>query len=608
MGKYGGLNLYMYITPTGCRIIEGANRSGALVVEKFFTVKGIESYFEKSHKDSSLYEVTNIAALVSDIVTECENRNVRARKVFIMSNCFGITTTVSSEQPKGDLKSFLFADLDSKKKKDKKSDTETKNKQTPGQIQSKTVWGEVIIDGVVNKYTTTTIGDKYLLKSLVHEFYYQGYDVVAISNTVGQLFNLRQTEAATFDSSGKIIFDVDSKINIIIMVKDIPVDVYSQQIGGQSTDIAQKLLTIIKSKLSITNRNPKIYLAGEYFTKFRTLDSVIRTLTKNGYAVFDIFERPLSLDDEVSPAEPNTAVNAADVGSIRENFSVEEPISLDDAIESLEKESKSSEQAQTEEADEVEEVTEESTELTPDYTACFAALMSPYMKQVVNVVPPIGMSEVFKKNSTTVARGILIASALVFVVSAGVAGFRFFKTVQMKSNPSQIGTYTSRIQELQMNKTTLDETMQTLTQADMTVLNVISFVNSNNDPAVKVISIDTTDMLMDSVEITGNDVATTNTQDVVVSETPTNTAAENSTDSAQQNNTISGSVGGSASASREPIVIRGYSKTGAAALDFYDRLFKYGLSVDPVLNGVEKYELPDGQEVYIFEIQVGGEE
>ena len=44
-----------------------------------------------------------------------------------------------------------------------------------------------------------------------------------------------------------------------------------------------------------------------------------------------------------------------------------------------------------------------------------------------------------------------------------------------------------------------------------------------------------------------------------------------------------------------------------AALEYYDKLFKSGLPQDPILNGLEKYKLPDGTETYIFEIQIGGD-
>ena len=68
---------------------------------------------------------------------------------------------------------------------------------------------------------------------------------------------------------------------------------------------------------------------------------------------------------------------------------------------------------------------------------------------------------------------------------------------------------------------------------------------------------------------------------------------------------VDGTVGGS-SYVRENIIVRGYARTGNEAVSYFDRLFNYGLPGDPTLNGVQRYTLPDGDEVYAFEIEIAG--
>ena len=104
---------------------------------------------------------------------------------------------------------------------------------------------------------------------------------------------------------------------------------------------------------------------------------------------------------------------------------------------------------------------------------------------------------------------------------------------------------------------------------------------------ISIISIDTRDMLNNIVVDSAGTVTVEETGEVV---TGTATGMEH--------------VPGKQRAS---IIIRGYARTYDAAVDFYNKLYNYGLPIDPTINGIEEYTLPNGRDqVQIFEIEIGG--
>ncbi len=219
------------------------------------------------------------------------------------------------------------------------------------------------------------------------------------------------------------------------------------------------------------------------------------------------------------------------------------------------------------------------TVLTPDYAINIAMLMSAYAKSVVALTPKIGFDEIFKKNSKNVATFGLIAASLVFLFAGFNAGKTLLAMKTMKDRPPQVSQLQSTISNLQAQQTQLQNTINTLTQADVTVLDTLDFIYSNKSPLINIVSVDTKDMLPSA------NVDTSGT-----------TAGDASTEEG----------GVHVAKTREAIIIRGYARTDNAAIDFYQKLFNYGLPTDPVLNGVEKYTLPDGTDVHVFEIEIGG--
>lgn len=536
MGKYGGKVLTVFITCDGVRVCEGENKNGNLDLTKFFTVSGISEYF--SHVGGgNPPEIINMSGLVSAIVEECKNRRVSSKRVMVCSDCFGIFTEVSTDKSVGGLKNMLTGDLKSVLRTDKSK----KQSVSPDQMVCSLSWGELVVDGSVRKVSTRTVGDKYMLKSLVQEFYIRGYEVIFVSGTQEVLLNFRQTEAASFDSQGKIIFDYDVFCGVSVLVKDIPVEV-SHLAMIEPDQLSERLHSQLNSAIQRTGRNPRIYIAGSVFRDTELYEQIIDELENEGYVVYDLFNRP-HVD---STYESKLAMGEID------------PV------------------------------------LTPDFSPNIAMLMSVFTKTLISMTPSVDLSDTFKRNSKAIATLVLGASILCLGGSLVLGGGRAYNMWQMMQSPSNVVSLQNQVTNLQSRQTSLNSTIQTLTEADTTVLELMRFIDSNQSDRVVVVSMDTRDMLEGTLSVDTSGAAAT-------------TAAVDPSTVGTTDPTISGSVGGGTGGARQSIVIRGYAKTGNEAVAYYDRLFKHGLPVDPVLNGVERYELPGSEEVYIFEIEIGGD-
>ena len=531
LGAYSGKLLTIYISPSGVRVVEGENRSGNPSISRFFTVPAVEEFFMEIPGTAGKFEVTNMSGLVGAILEECANQRTSAKRVVISSNCFEIQTTVSSEESKTrDFMKMLSADLGS----GKKDKTKNKEKGSLGLLSCKVSWGDLISDGKAMKQTTTTTGDKFVLQSLTQEFYSRGYTVVSVSDCIGTLMNFRQAEEATFDHQGKVIFDFDTCFTTAYLSKDLPVAINPVS-SMDSFELQERIVPMVQDAVDQVGRSPIIFLTGSMMRDTMLYASLIDRLESMGYAVYDLFERP-----EVDPdtgLEPGTG----------------RPV------------------------------------LTPDYAINCAMLMSAYAKNVVALQPKVGMNVLFEQNSKALA-GIALVIALAFVGFTGfTAAMTMLDVMDMNNNPPRVDSLQSQINSLTAQQTQLQNTLGTLTQADVTVLDTINFVYANQSPLINIVSIDTVDMINTTTVDSGNTTPGTYVD-------------------ANGNEIYAGASGATGTdTARQAIKIRGYARTAEAAIDFYNRLFHYDLPVDPVLKGVEKFILPNGyDEVHIFEIEIEG--
>ena len=545
--KYSGKLLTVNIAPSGVRVCEGSILPSGPKIDKFFVVTA-EEYFTSTQQQP---EIINMSGLVSAIVTECNSRHVISKRVMVCSDCFGILTEVIRSEASAGLKGFFSADLGTVlKNKKKKNDKTGKTTTSPDKVVHKESWGELMHDGSVSHISTTSTGDKFLLKSLVNEFYSHGYEVIFISGAQEVLLNFWQTEPSSFDSQGKVIFDYDVFCGISIFHKDIPVEITRADMGTDQQEITRRMVNQLAAALPQTGRNPRIYIAGSAFSSMSVYCEIVNYLEAQGYTVFDLFNH----------------------GEVDQDY--EFKLSNGD-VEPL---------------------------LTPDYMANIALFMCGMAKHPISLTPAITVSESFHRNAQSIATIMVVLALAASLSTGGLAAWRGYELYEMENNPSQIANLNAQIATLTSKQQSLNSTIKTLTEADTTVLELMNFIESNQTDRVCVVSMDTRDMLPDSlsVDTTNTTVAT---QPIVT--TPTTGTTGTPTD--PNSGVITGTAGDTTTApTRENIIIRGYAKTGNEAVAYYNKLFQSGISVDPVLNGVERYELPDATEVYIFEIEIGG--
>lgn len=509
----------MYISPSGVRVLELENRNGNPSITKRFTVSGVEDYFQEVLAMPGSYEVANLSHLVDAIVTECKNVRCATRKVMIASDCLTIETNVLSEKGKGSIKGALTGDITELFGKEKNNKKGKKELLPPDKMECKISWGDLVEDGTLYKKVTSSVGDKFTLQSVVREFYRRGYEVIYISDTMTSLLNLRNTKESSFDSEGKVYINFDSTIRIFATKQDKPISItnYNPMLNE---DIYERIDGMVRECAERIGKFPTIYLAGADLCDTDKYQIIKDRLETSGYTCYEVFQ-------------PNPTTHMWDESVV-----------------------------------------------SPDYTVNVALCLSAYAKEVVSLLPQLEFSELFRKNSKAIASLFLGVSILALCASGFLAVTRFLDVREAETHPPRVNDLQMQIQTLQSNQMSLQSTIDTLTQADVTVLDLMTFIVSNESPMVTLVSLDTMDMLPASYTVEYDGIAV-------------------------EDETVDGYSGGPGSV-REAIILRGYARTGPDAVAYYDRLFNSNLSSDPILNGIEKVELPNGEIAYIFEIQIGG--
>lgn len=378
--------------------------------------------------------------------------------------------------------------------------------------------------------TLEMVADKFTLQSLVLEFYKHGFTVLGITSTVNALISLRVTESATFDSQGKIIMDFSDDISIICMKRDTPVSIKHYS-NVLDDAILSNLDQMVISAIEITGRSPMFYITGTRMSNMELYRDVVKHLELHDYIVYDLLQVREKGDSEIK--------------------------------------------------------------LTPDYLTAVSLFISSFDK-TSSFKLQVGLTPRLQNNSKTLAVVAAVLTTVAFISTGAFAGYRFYRVNDIESKPNPASSIRNSITSLRSQQASLNSTIETLSEADTTVMELLKFVQANQTPDVTVVSIDTTDML--SGEITVTDSSTEQSESEPEEQTDTGETPEDSI-----------VTGGSPTVSyRSPILVRGYAKTGHGALSYFDSLFAFQSASSPVLNGLERYTLPNGEEVYIFEIMIGG--
>lgn len=527
MLKSGKL-LTLNVTPTSVYALEGSLK-GSLKIDRFFEVKNVSEFFDPSPEKN----IVNMSGLVSAIVEECKKQQVMSRNV-VISIPFGISSNFSHTEGSLGLRELLKQDIGkSGKKKDKSQEPKATKSADKSKISVR--WGSFLDGGSSYVSKEETQGDSYMLKSLVKEFYINGFTVVGVSNPVNSLIPLRLTETSNFDTQGKILIDVDYYTNVVTLCRDVPVDCSTRQ-TVEDSELEAQILSIARDKVKRTGKAPRVYLTGARLKDAELYGQVTDALEGAGFKTYTLFEKD-SEEDEIP--DVSYGINAG--------------------------------------------------------------LLMAQQAKTAFLTPNIDLSTKLEKNSGAFGTLGVAVCGVAAIAALGVGLYRGYQLYQVKNDPSRCAMLEQQLSQSKASQVSMNNTIAILSQTDATVQNLLEFIQDNNSDTVKIVSIDTAEML-----VTSEGTATGVVDSFAVSGTATGAGTGTAPAASDTTPVVTGSAGGSTQSSRQPIICRGYATLGAAAVMYYQKLFNSGLVTDPVLNGVERQTLPNGQEVYVFEIQIGG--
>lgn len=546
-------------------VLEGAVK-GDVAVKQLFTIKETSEFVAQPPTS----EITNLAGLVRLITSECKKHNVMCRRVVVCLP-FGITTNFEQEEGHNSLQSTFQMFKGDKDKKKQDNTQKVKTKVGPDEMSSNVTWGTYPGDDATLVSKSNTVANSYMLQAFAKEFYRHGYNLAGVVDVTGALLPFRQTDSAGFDAQGKVMLDFSDLTTVVTLYRDIPIN--TEVISKYEPEEIPKAATeLVARQIRRTGKSPRVYVSGSQLRDLGLYAEVLDALEAEGNNISDLYDTP----------------RGQEVGDDTRSETADESVEPDS--------------------------------ITPDYGVNLGMLMiQPGKSTMLSPSVDIGsVLERYAKGIGTVGTGL---SAAVLALAVLGAVLRVANIVQMRVNPSNVSSYQSQLSSLKQKQASMNETIEILSQTDSTVLDLLTFIKTYDSERVKVISMDTLDML----KVAGDTVtAAPNSFDV----TGTPTGTDQSTTAGSPNQTTSSDSSGQTTSSdavsstadtvtggidpshstvnRQAIVMRGYAKTGAEAVNYFQRLFNSGLVIDPVLNGVERQTLPDGDEVYVFEIQIGG--
>lgn len=541
-------------------VLEGSLK-GDLSVKQLFTIANTGEFFTSVPENS----IVNLSGLVRLIATECKKHSVLCRRV-IVGLPFGITTTFEQAEGHNTLQS-TFSRFKGEGEQDKKKNDQAgkaKTKIGPDQMSSSVSWGTYPGDDMTLLSKSNTVANSYMLQAFAKEFYRHGYNLAGIVDVTGALLPFRQTDSAGFDAQGKIMIDFSDSTTIVSLYRDVPISAEVMQ-KTEPEAIPLSVVDLVERRQRITGKSPRVYISGSQLKDLKLYVQVLDALLSNGFKISDLY------DAHQQSAEVKDGDDAQ----------------FDDA------------------------------RITPDYGVNLGMLMIQPGKSTM-LSPSVDFGSVLERYAKGIGSGGVGIAAAVLALSLVGAGLRVVNLVQMRTNPSNVSLYQSQLSSMKQKQASMNETIEILSQTDSTVLDLLSFIKTYDSERVKVISMDTLDMLQvsgdtvvagpNSFAVSGGSTGATSStspQDSTNSDGPT--VSSDGTTVSSDGTTVSGESAPSGTMrSREAIIMRGYAKTGAEAVNYFQRLFNSGLVTDPILNGVERQILPDGDEVYVFEIQIGG--
>jgi hypothetical protein len=541
--------MFLDIGSTSIKMVEINRLPDRVQITKAVTIPNASRYL-------SSFGIEDLDGLLACIVKAAEEEQITAKRVYVVSSALGIQSKleISEEATKG--------------REGEKSNTK---------ITSTQLYGSLVYDDKTTMHSVVSTGNIYVLRSLAQAFAMLGYTVVSIEDSLTTTMNLVRLNKYTYNYPGKVIVSFGHKTEFICYNKDVPVSI---------TEFERKISEMIDAIAESAQMDPAEI--DELFCRYGLIKSQesVEYLIHHGIhpnSYFDVVRSSCAqflagLKEAIDAEADSMQIGRchvivtggfADVPGMYEmlekEFTDESMIVLRNAIPR---------------SYENDYILIQNKSGLPDigatYGNCTGLLLKDMFKTTVNLLPAKSAKVDNKENLATALKTMMkVAGAVCGCCTAVLLATAIRYT--LTKEPADTTALVRQYEAMQVQEDDFNLQLDTLKKIDKTGSNLLKYVSSYTDTDIRVISIDTQDMV-------------TSQED---------TAAVSSEDTQSESSEAAGET------TVKQYIIRGYAARASAATKFYNSILDAGYKNNATMaDGLRSVTLPSNETMYIFEIYV----
>lgn len=532
----------LHISSRTVHVVEAEMNRGRIEVLNAFTVRNMQRFFTTQGK------LINMASMIDTIVMALNTNGVVGKRLMItfddvFQTSFSIEAVTGVKKP-----SSVKKGLTSLFRKDEEDEEEQAGNIATIKLRQK--WGQYITQDDQGEAVSVTLAERDMVESMSALFETSGYHVISIEAPETTLVYTRNAIEYSYDYLHKIVIfaNNEDKGEVYVMTKDVPSIIKTVQMDSFEGDFEDKIVDVCEQEAKTNQmRNPFVFLVGDAFNNVNRYISIAEKLEESGIQMFDLYG--IANNADISP----TAVQ------IKINQSVKDEIG----------------------------------ELTCEYGMCISQLLRGYEKNPSSLCGKNRLPQVFNTKNKIIAVKVLRAAAIVFlVVNIALTALCGLETFSVHSQVQNVDHIRSELHAVEERRNTAKTQLMALSEMDNRLKTVFTFALDSISPSLNIASIDTIDMLGYS------------TQQRLAEAAEENANAEKKEEKEKTAENVEETQDPTTKNTKKAIIVRGYSTKSSGPVEFYNAMVA---KMDDVqLVATQQMELPSGEIIYAFEIQVGG--
>lgn len=565
-----GKALLVDIGTEAIKIVEANNSSGVITISK----TGIINDIEEAVSEHGINSMSNLAEIVA---SSAKKLGVTAKRVFITSSILGIKSTQQTYEV-----GAIYEGIDTLK-------TEFATRQ---------IYGELVESDISKLHVVESVATVATMKAIVEEFGIRGYSVVSIEGTMTTTLNLMKLQKQTFDFPGKIIIDFGNKTIIYGCNKDTPIfdRVFDYRLCNmidsiaENIDVPEQEMNELFAKVGILDNPQNREVVINHGIEPNSYFGCVREFCRQYLEALRDY-----VDGEVYSFRLGRCFiivtgGFADVPGmydfIEEKLNSSTMIVVRSAI------------ARNYESDylKIQNKAHDTHDIGCQFGNCIGLLLKMLYKETANLYPAKYLSNTPDPTVNIISSLLKLITGAVFAVALVFLGINVINYISV-TIPQDEATLAAEQSELNIKELALKKQIEISNIVDKTSVKLISFIESYLDINLRVISVDSEDILAQEEEEENADSA-----QVLVTSAPAD-AVTGQTDGQSEATVVPTEE---TKEENVPItyIIRGYATNSDAVSKFYSKLYESGISSQVYMFGVEKATLPDGETMNVFEIHV----